>query len=852
MKRLCLYFSFIILSLNLCAAPVDPTTAAKVATNFYRQQTMAKTLFKQQAKPELLDVTTQTPYQHIYVFNAAEGNGFVLVAGDDRSTPVLGYSDEGRFVYDSLPDNARSWIDHYEQEIAYIIAHDAEPYTTTANEWETLRNGGLLESKGGSVAPLIKTQWNQCNPNSRSENALLYNNSCPLDNTSGIRTLTGCVATAMAQIMKYWEYPTRGAGSHWYKHPIYGTLSANFGNTTYNWSNMPNSLSTSSTTTQKNAVATLMYHCGVSVDMNYGVDFSGSNNQKAKNSLEQYFGYSPQMQYDWKSKYSETIWINSLKQELDNGRPILYQGQASTDLNAEGHSFICDGYNSNNLFHFNWGWGGSPDVDGYFIINLLNPSSNNFSYQQTGLFGIQPAGSTPPSTNYDLSMYAPLSTNASSYDFGDNVTVNFTIANYGDGIFNGQFLIILVDAQDNYPIVSYPLDMTLKSKEYISKSITFEGNEPLVPGNYYAVVYESSTPNDINSFQIIKASSSNNNVAYFKVNSLESPIETNSSYTFSSGNVLYSGKSTEITVNVLNNSTYTQYGTIEMVIANLKGKDEQSLEKFSVSTGWAANTNYKLTTTKTIEVAAGEHFLTLYFNPQGTEDWYYIGSSNYKNPVRVTVAKPALSPDSYEPNNTVAAASNLGSVASNNRTFTINANLHTASDVDYYKINLPAGYKYTITGQMNDSYNSSYTAFAEIHFSLDGTNIVGSYDNEISAITVNNGGTLYFRLNGYNSNTNDIGTYQVILYISRVSNTGIEEFEAEEMTLYPNPAIDKIYLTINKDVVIKEIELTNAMGQLLRTYPGSQREFQVGNLPSGLYFMRIVTAEGVLTRKWVK
>ena len=234
-----------------------------------------------------------------------------------------------------------------------------------------------------------------------------------------------------------------------------------------------------------------------------------------------------------------------------------------------------------------------------------------------------------------------------------------------------------------------------------------------------------------------------------------------------------------------------------------------------------------------------------------------ITGSNGVGSKTVTVSQAAgtaLQPDAYEQNNTSATAYDLGTISTNSRTFTINANLHVSTDVDYYKITLPAGYKYTVSALMYDRYNnsSSYSAYGALAFSLNGTNTTGTYDNEMPATTLNGGGPIYFRIKGFNGNDNDLGTYQFIINISRSSNTGIEEFEAEELTLYPNPAIDKLYLTIAKDVAIKEIEFVNAQGQLLRTYPGSQREFQVGDLPSGLYFMRVATSEGVITKKWVK
>ncbi|MBQ9435327.1 MAG: thiol protease/hemagglutinin PrtT [Bacteroidales bacterium] len=974
MKKLLLCFSLMLIVSAVFSAPVDPTTAAKVATNFYRQQTMSKTLFKQQTQPTLLDVTAQTPYQHIYVFNTSDGNGFILVAGDDRSIPVLGYSDEGCFDYDEMPDNARSWIAHYEEELAWIVEHEAIPYETTAAEWETLRQGKLMETKGGSVEPLIKTKWNQ---------APYYNDKCPYDNVAGERALTGCVATAMAQIMKYWEYPARGTGSHSYTDPAdtngtgaYGTLSANFGNTIYDWSNMPKVLESNSTTAQKNAVATLMYHCGVACDMDYGLDWSGAYPVNAKKALINNFGYSPNLELYDMNDYTYSTWISALKSELDNQRPIYYSGY--NEAGKGGHAFVCDGYDNKSYFHFNFGWQGSGD--GYFsLLNLAPYPWEDFSYIQSCIIGIQP-------TSYEskLTMYSSLTTDASNYEFGDDVTVSFSIANANSTNFNGYLLFVLTDATDNYIVDMQLMSADFPSMKYRSGSITFEGYEPMVPGNYTVYVFAGTNSNDSRSFKLVQSTSSATNSTSFTVKEMSYQIETYSNFTFSSGNELYEGRNTEISVSIRNTSSSTLYGTIEMVLADLYGYDEQLLGSFSNTDGFASKRSYTLTTNKTIEVEGGEYLIALYFQPQGSEDWYYVGSTFYNNPRRVTVISAPINPDKYEDNNTATESYLLGTVETSSKTYTIDANFHTTTDRDYYKLNLPSGFKYSITASIQDLNNTStYTANTHTYISFDGKNIanefhfqvslsesdinteeiyfsvepqdgasydLGSYrltinitrtggvtptpdqyepnntsstaynlgtinsastsyninanfhlttDNDyykinlplgytytinanlldsyndnsytadakfaisqngsswssnygtyMSAMNIENGGTLWFRVLPYTDH--EIGTYQLRIKISRINNTGIKDFNEEQIILYPNPASDKLYLTMAEGIEVKQIELLNSTGQLIHTFNGNERDFNVGDLPSGLYIMRIVTSEGVLTKKWVK
>ncbi len=205
----------------------------------------------------------------------------------------------------------------------------------------------------------------------------------------------------MAQVMKYWNYPTNGTGSHSYNHPTYGTLSADFGNTTYDWDNMLNVYTSSATQQQKDAVATLMYHCGVAVEMYYGIEESSAYLFWLEDNLINFFGYNPTtIQHLDRSNYSNTEWENILKAELDAGRPILYSGDnGSTDVeNISSHEFICDGYDANDYFHINWGWGG--DCDGFFLIDDLAPGSGgigggmyDYRYYQTAIIGVQPNAS---------------------------------------------------------------------------------------------------------------------------------------------------------------------------------------------------------------------------------------------------------------------------------------------------------------------------------------------------------------------------------------------------------------------------------------------------------------------------
>lgn len=315
-----------------------------------------------------------------YVF-ALQPKGFVIVAADDRVEPILGYSYDNDFLAKDVPPHVRNWLHGYEQLVKTMVVQNLQPDSAIIIKWNNLKSGVLGNgSKGTSVPPLLETTWDQNSP---------YNLWCPSDaNGPGGHAYAGCEACAMAQIMRYWQYPSRGIGSHSYTanfsnygYGNYGTQSANFANTTYDYSLMPLSLDNYSSSSQINEVAKLMYHCGVAVEMMYGPNGSGAYDTKARNGLRNYFGYSGATLI-YRINYSDNDWITTLKNELDNMRPLIYAGEGSSG----GHAFVCDGYDSQNNFHFNWGWSGT--YNGYYSLSVLNPGPYDFSSGNVAIVGL--------------------------------------------------------------------------------------------------------------------------------------------------------------------------------------------------------------------------------------------------------------------------------------------------------------------------------------------------------------------------------------------------------------------------------------------------------------------------------
>lgn len=469
MKRIPLILALVlIVAMHSYAERVTSETAQKVATTFLNNNG-AKSA-------QLTDLFNEAGFPNLYIFNAEPG--FVVMSADDCVQPILGYSLTGKFVAENMPDNVSSWLQGYNDEIQFAIDSKMKAKSETTKMWKELVEG---QAKAGKttvvVGPLVQTQWDQNGIYYYSGGQLqifeLYNNLCPYDYTAGERTVTGCVATAMAQIMKFWGYPSQGIGSHSYTpltRPDLGVQSANFGETTYQWADMPNKLSMSSTTTQINAVATLMYHCGVSVDMMYNnINNGGSGAYSADipYALNHYFNYKATANIKYRNSYSTTVWMNMLKTDLDAGRPIQYSGSGTG-----GHAFICDGYDSSNKFHFNWGWSGNND--GYFELSNLNPGSGGaggggyvFNNDQSAVFGIEPvqcAASNPTNLSYIMTGLNNITLNwtaadgAASYNIyrNNNYVGNSTTNSYNETAPFGTnvYYVRSVDANGNLSLSS--------------------------------------------------------------------------------------------------------------------------------------------------------------------------------------------------------------------------------------------------------------------------------------------------------------------------------------------------------------------------------------------------------------
>ena len=376
MKRiLSLILIFIFSHFMLNANPVDTLTARIAASHFLSQHGATRSA---NALHLVYQLDNAQQIACVYVFNS-EGGGFVVMSADNSVLPVLGYSTTGYFDTEDIPSNMAAWLDSYRVAVSDIAAGASNrTYPTMEEAWQRLLDEEPIgPSREVVVGPVLTTTWNQ---------SPYYNQLCPGNGNN--KAITGCVATAMGQIMRYWQWPSQGHGSHSYPanyaqygYADYGVQYVNFGEATYNYNLMPNLLNSNSNNNQVAEVAKLLYHCGVSVNMMYSPNASGANSENVPNAMHKYFGYtSSTFQY----KNNESSWINALKVQLNADRPVYYSGSGDDG----GHAFVCDGYDEDNYFHFNWGWQGSHN--GYFAVSNLNPGSYVFNTYQGAIFNLEP------------------------------------------------------------------------------------------------------------------------------------------------------------------------------------------------------------------------------------------------------------------------------------------------------------------------------------------------------------------------------------------------------------------------------------------------------------------------------
>ena len=359
----------------LQANPVDVATAKSLGVKFMK----ANTAIKAETAELTYTAYAENGQAAFYVF-ALQPKGFVIVSADDRAKPILGYSTESNFTA-QLPDGLMTFFENYKAGFSQMFANNDERTAEAVTDWTSLAETGMLSSRKAnrSVEPLLASIWNQTD---------LYNNMAPEDPNSVYsgHCKSGCVANTMSQIMRYWEWPRSGEGSHGYdadgNYGSYGWQEADFSAATYRYELMPDYLDFASPQVEVDATALLEYHAGVSVNMGYGPNASGAYSQDVGPAMESYFRFSSDYWHNYQ-EYSDS-WEEDMVNNLDAGMPLYYASQGDVG----GHAYVVDGYDDWYFFHVNWGWGGFDN--GYYAIDGFYLTFYSFPYWHNAVFNLHP------------------------------------------------------------------------------------------------------------------------------------------------------------------------------------------------------------------------------------------------------------------------------------------------------------------------------------------------------------------------------------------------------------------------------------------------------------------------------
>jgi len=361
------------------ARQVSPEEAQNIASEFFNSGSSEANKAPRRALRASRPASDNLGAEPYYIFNAGDNGGFVIISGDTRVKKILGYSDTGSFDTENMPPQLVWLLNEYEKQIQNIPENGKQDPS-----WQTVNHNYVSEQH-----VLETANWNQEAP---------YNSLCPKIGEK--ETFAGCVATATAIVMKYYEWPQRGIGLDSYEWNG-ETLSFDFG-TQFDWDNMLDNYNGEFSSVQAYAVAKLMKACGIGVHMNYGIDGSAAPSNNIIKLLLTHFNYDCRIEFLSHANYANDEWVKLIKEEIDNGRPVIYSGNNENS----GHCFVCDGYDDDNRLHFNWGWGGF--ANGFFVHDNIDFSEHHingqgFNNSQSIIRHIQPnKNGSPYSTKLNL------------------------------------------------------------------------------------------------------------------------------------------------------------------------------------------------------------------------------------------------------------------------------------------------------------------------------------------------------------------------------------------------------------------------------------------------------------------
>jgi len=477
-KTILILLLFVLLPVISLAEQIDRETASKIAETLFHSQiqfrnsnlsNMYLAHIESEENASSKGLGNENENTLYYVFNIENNNGWIIVSGDDHIYPVIGYSTKNNYNCSDLPPAFEAWMSSTKEIILAAKKKNLPVSESVKRQWESFLNNNTeaLRSSQG-VTPYIQTTWGQGTP---------FNNLCPF--AGGSVSLSGCVATAMAQTMKYYDYPAKGTGSTMdyvtdtYKISI---PSVDLSETSYDWNNMLNSYNSNSSQTSNDVVALLMYHCGISAKMDYSPTASSAYFIDAINSFLIYFNYDKALQRKKRNYISDAEMKNILLQEVYERRPVFIGSQS---VNSGGHAFLCCGCDDYGLFYFNWGWYGN--LDGYYAMNDMQGYNSDHEIY----INIKPNEGGVAVPDMYVGWNQGLSSNVTSVSGNEPFVVNAAYYNTGLGQFDGTCGLILLDTKENVVAsISEFRGMLQPNYGYINRDMTCVIPKNVPAGDY--------------------------------------------------------------------------------------------------------------------------------------------------------------------------------------------------------------------------------------------------------------------------------------------------------------------------------------------------------------------------------
>ena len=821
------------LAASLYARPRTVQQAQQIASEFAGS---AGNLKKTMGTSTRLAYTRSGDSQPLfYVFN--RDAGFVIVSADDRAPEILGYSDAGPFDIDSLPDNFRYLLNSYATELE-VLAAAPEAVALPAKKVER-----STQATGKSVAPLLGSiLWDQGDP---------YNLQCPVMSDGG-RSVVGCVATAMAQIMGYHQWPEKGTGTI----PGYTTRSQglvideeNIENTYYDWDHMTPIYTSESTDEERNAVATLMYHCGISVGMDYGYE-SGAFSDDVPEALATYFGYNKNMKLLNRIYYTKTEWDSIIRHELDEKRPVYYSGSSAQG----GHAFVCDGYDTNGLFHINWGWSGMSN--GYFTLSNLTPtaqgtggSNGGFNWGQAIITGIQ-SETLPDDGLYQLCMDTTLM--VSRTEIGRNESFEVWVNglwNRGCNTFEGNIGPALCD-DSGHVVCPLELMTTRLERSYGWYSLSF--GEQTIPGTVpdgsyrLHLVYQAEGSSD---YHVMRAPAGTSNYLQVTVSGGRVTFADAAGFDVDlqldalelSGN-LYQNRNGRFTYTVTNRGC--EY--VSSLVLVLESATDGSVAQWGTfnPVSMAPGETQTFEVSEYITTAPGEYNLYLCYDEGNSANGAFSYVSVLGEPRRVTVYEtPAEGTPDLQLVSPLTLEGDGGSV---NRA-DIRMSARVANRGAYFANDIVA----FIFSESGDTY-ISYIGYQQLIIDAD-----EEVDVNIDAALTLDDGSYVAVLYYYNgSDWIQFTPYEnSFVYFTLSTPTGLDEVDgaAGDLAVYPNPVQETLHVRQAGEVIdLAVYDLSGRELLRLMPVPGEEVQVPVADLQAGTYLLRVRTAREVKTTQFIK